>query len=490
MTPKTDLHELIRSLTRSEKRYFSLYAQRHVIGKRNKYLELFNCIEKQKVYDEAKVRLLFSAQPTRSNLASEKAYLKTLILRSLKQFHQQNNIHSVLYDKLVQIEILYEKGLFKLGYELIRESIKLTEKHEKYLIHATLLNWKIRYDIQLNKLMTVAKDSQMAKAQVSLFLDSLGNRKVFYSLFLLSSKSKRSQSAAELNLAMRRLKVQLKGGEPQTSMGAYYHYALQSYMAFLRNNTRNMVANLEKGLNVFKGNVVFCQEEPTLYLKLASNFIFSLIIAAQLKKAELELEQFQETASKLKLGNQQEAMAFTFYTDNKLLVLLKQSRYPEALDMARRIEKSLPVYERFQEPVRKMDTYVSLATAYFFTKNYKVTNKFLSRIMRTRSDKDQHASALAFAMVFQLITMIDSGDTLLFSNKLIAAKKYLSGLVQVEWLVQFCDYLKFLESPNPRRSTILQQNKMKVKLIAGARYDEVIKVYMHYFDFVQWLKER
>ena len=56
MTPKSDLHQLIHALTKSEKRFFQLYAKRHVIGEENNYAKLYKLIEVQKEYDEEKIK--------------------------------------------------------------------------------------------------------------------------------------------------------------------------------------------------------------------------------------------------------------------------------------------------------------------------------------------------------------------------------------------------------------------------------------------------
>ena len=39
MNAKDDLLSLIQSLNQTEKRYFKIYAQRHVIGKSNAYID-------------------------------------------------------------------------------------------------------------------------------------------------------------------------------------------------------------------------------------------------------------------------------------------------------------------------------------------------------------------------------------------------------------------------------------------------------------------
>ena len=48
----SNLHQLIKSLTKAEKRYFKVYSSRHTIGDKNNYQMIFDAIEKQTAYDE------------------------------------------------------------------------------------------------------------------------------------------------------------------------------------------------------------------------------------------------------------------------------------------------------------------------------------------------------------------------------------------------------------------------------------------------------
>ena len=62
MKAKDSIHELIKSLTKSEKRYFKLMSSRHTIGEENNYIVLFDFIEKQEEYDEDVLFKTFKGQ--------------------------------------------------------------------------------------------------------------------------------------------------------------------------------------------------------------------------------------------------------------------------------------------------------------------------------------------------------------------------------------------------------------------------------------------
>jgi hypothetical protein len=46
------LFELVKAMSKSEKRYFKLMSSRHTIGKENNYVRLFDYLDKQSEYDE------------------------------------------------------------------------------------------------------------------------------------------------------------------------------------------------------------------------------------------------------------------------------------------------------------------------------------------------------------------------------------------------------------------------------------------------------
>ena len=325
MIPKTNLHQLIQSLTKSEKRYFSLFAKRHAIAGENKYIKLFNEIEKQKTYNEKRVKQILNNQKIYTNLSAEKGYLKELILKSLKHFHERNFIDSILYDRLIQIEILYEKGLFEMGDELITKSIRLAEQHEKFLIHTQLLNWKINYAIKLNTFESIHADSNTASHKISLFLETLTYKQGFHELFLMANKTEEAKKSKQIQATIIKLKPIAKKLAPNSNLGAYYYYAILSFIAVLENDTKNMVLYFEKGINLFKRNLLFCKEETNLYLNSANNYIFSLILGNELKKAEVEIDDLQKTTNTLTLTIQQKARTFINISDNRLLIYLSKT---------------------------------------------------------------------------------------------------------------------------------------------------------------------
>ena len=81
--PGISLFNIIKSFSKSEKRYFKLYATRHQAGKENNCIQLFDAIEKQDVYDEPELKKQFANTRIGKNFRLNKYYLNKILLKSL-----------------------------------------------------------------------------------------------------------------------------------------------------------------------------------------------------------------------------------------------------------------------------------------------------------------------------------------------------------------------------------------------------------------------
>ena len=111
MKPSTELFNLIKSLSKSEKRFFKLSSSLQS-GEKN-YLKIFDYIEKQKDYDEEKLKDYFKKDTFIKHLPSEKNHLYKLILKSLRSYYSEQDINSIIKQEIKNVEILHKKALYK-----------------------------------------------------------------------------------------------------------------------------------------------------------------------------------------------------------------------------------------------------------------------------------------------------------------------------------------------------------------------------------------
>jgi hypothetical protein len=162
MKSKELLHELIHSLTKSEKRYFSVFTSIH--KESNNYVKLFNAIQNQKEYNEEELLETFKNEDFTRQFSVAKNYLMNLILKSLSNHHQKAKKSIELNEFLTQIEVLYWKGLYKLSYKKINQAKKIAEKYNMTHYLMLINYWDRRIEDYVSKEIlneSAAKDTQI-----------------------------------------------------------------------------------------------------------------------------------------------------------------------------------------------------------------------------------------------------------------------------------------------------------------------------------------
>ncbi len=131
-TRKRDhLFSLIRALTKSEKRYFKLFAARQSPAQGDKdFVQLFNALDAAANYDEREFRRCHEGQNFVRNFSEAKYYLYKNLLRSLHLYHLDGNSEMRFREMLHQVEILSKKGLYDQSWLLLGKARRLAQRQE------------------------------------------------------------------------------------------------------------------------------------------------------------------------------------------------------------------------------------------------------------------------------------------------------------------------------------------------------------------------
>lgn len=107
-----DLLQLIRSLTRAEKRHFRIFVKRNQSSEDILFLQLFDYLDKHKDFDEAD---LLKKIPTikKSQLSNLKAHLYKQLLTSLRLLNKNANVDIQIRETVDYARVLYNKGLYR-----------------------------------------------------------------------------------------------------------------------------------------------------------------------------------------------------------------------------------------------------------------------------------------------------------------------------------------------------------------------------------------
>ena len=323
MEKKDTLFLLVKSLSKSEKRQFKLYAGR-LGGKSEKnFMALFSVLDKMEDFNEKVI--LQKTNIKKQQLSNSKAHLYKQILVSLRlnPFHQ--NVKTQIREQLDFATILYSKGLHK-------QSLKILEKAK----NMALLNEEnnLAYEIvELEKII----ESQYITRSLSTRADDLisQSKEISNRTVIMSNLS---------NLSLQLYSLLLKKGYVRTdedfekvknyfesNLPAYdfnklgikeklYLYKAYLWYSFIIQDFVSCYKYSQKWVNLFHDNPKMKTTNPVFYLKGINYLLESLFLIQHLSKFKSTLLSFEDEISqgKILLNDNTKSLAFLYLYLNKI----------------------------------------------------------------------------------------------------------------------------------------------------------------------------
>jgi hypothetical protein len=132
-----ETYELVKSFSKTEKRYFKLYAQFQRGDK--SYLKLFEIIDLQKIFDEKNINKKFLAKNKVTNFPAVKKYLFDQLIASIKSYGAYKDLDSDHTDLIESYKVLQYKGLHGQSGRLLKKIKSITLQDDAFIRHFYVL---------------------------------------------------------------------------------------------------------------------------------------------------------------------------------------------------------------------------------------------------------------------------------------------------------------------------------------------------------------
>lgn len=165
MKATDDVFVLIKSLTKSEKRYFKLFAAKQGSEERSEYLQLFDLLDGMEEHDENTLREAIGEDKARY-LPQMKYYLYRIILRALNQFHASSNFEAQINELLQAYDVLYDKRLYSQCRKILAKARKLAVRIDSSLHLTRVLLFEYH-------LAVLEPDTSRARDEIKSIFDDL-----------------------------------------------------------------------------------------------------------------------------------------------------------------------------------------------------------------------------------------------------------------------------------------------------------------------------
>lgn len=486
------LHQLIKSLSAPEKGYIKKQARLHVIGGQNKYIKIFDAIDKQKEYDEKEIIRKFKGEPILNNFSVAKNYLFKFILKSLESYN--TSVKSELRSCLNQIEILYNKNLPQVAKKMILKAKENAHKYELYEFMEELIDWEI---ILLVEEATPDNYLNLVNNYFEELYETIEKKKVIIGYKHLYQKLR----AKALYMGFARndedvLQFQKIASEEKnydtnllnTFNAQFYRNLMLSNYLFTINEQGKANAILTKNVKLLDENEHMLKLKPFTYIGLLRNKAvneLSLMMYPELFDTLEQMDRFVEKYGTLNRN-------FELLTENlKLFVYLPTGQFNKALSIAEKLQKiyaQLPGTKSLKK--EKQLHHYALAYVYIGLGEFKLANQNINQLL-LNTDLDFRSDLYCFAHILSLIIYYEMDNQDMMERRIRSTYRILlkrNKLYTFE--KQVITFFKKTQKESRKQYQITKDFINLKESIETVTKSNVEKNALNLFDLISWLESK
>lgn len=494
MKPSRELFELVKSLTKSEKRFFKLSSSLQS-GEKN-YLKIFDAIDRQSEYDEESIKEQFAGETFVKHFPSEKNHLYKLILKSLRAYHADNTVSSVLKQEIKNIEILYKKALFKECNKFLGRAKKTAIAHEKFYYWFELLNWEKLLLEESYEAGEFTRDIDELIAEEQEVIDRLRNLAAYHVLYskinfvFRSGGFVRSEEDKAVVDEISNHPL-IKGKNTALSFrAATICYYIQGFCAMANRQTEQSYKNFMRVKEILDDNPMVKKDLPRRYVRTLNQILLNLIDLARVSEAK-EMIKVMRKLDKDDAFSSTDIQVLIFRSTYQGELKLYQScgEFDKALPL---IEKVFKGFEEFDNKVSKEQQIVfnySIAYTYFgaemFSKALFWNNKVLND-----NEPNLRQDIYSYARLFNLVIHYELGNFDLMEYILKSTMRYLNKRQRdYEIEVLILGYMKKIVRAQFHKDAqpIFEEFEADLKLKINPSTDRAL---LDHFNYFAWIKSK
>lgn len=407
-----DLYDLVKSLSKSEKRFLKLTAAASDID--SHLLTLLNLIENSEVYKED----IFIKQKIKSDNIKEKGIvsetLYNFILKCLRAFYSENNASSILKDEITNILNLFDKAQYKQCRKILNKQKQEAYKYEKFhyileliALEKLLISVETQFDIKNNTIENLVKEELIVIEKAK----NLGQYTLLHSKINLNTrqknKAKTEKDLENINNYLNSPLLKNEGQIKSLKSKIIYHHCRSILFCRCQDN-QSREDECELLLNIMDENRELIDEMPSRYITTLNNLINIAYEEKKYKSCSIRIKQLEDKKV-VKAFNTTDLQLkiITGILNNKLIINLNSGRLNEANNAVLEIEKLLIQYTGKINKEEELVFYYNIALKHIYFNEHKKAQNYISHILNEgnnllREDLQSFAKILNIIVQYEL----------------------------------------------------------------------------------------
>lgn len=486
MKKANELFDLIKSLTTNEKRYFNLYANLQE-GAKN-YLELFDALEQQTIYNESKILEQYQDAPFTKHLSYTKNYLYRQILRALVHSQTDNFVEQSLWETLYQAKFLQRKQLYKQCERIVENLREKAYQHEAFDLLSDLLLLKgqliIKFAIgnfEKDLLPLISERTQV----MQLYQNYMEYKNLYDLLFyhiVLSGNTRKSGAQTEMKSVIDHHLLQDAGMALSKKAKIIFHNIRFIYAYYMADYETSLL-HKQEALLLIESIPTYFTEDVDIYINNLSNI---MVLLNHLHRYEETLF-YIEKLKMLKLSSPAlQSSVFQTYFNALLVVYAALAETDKPLALVTEIEAGLERFKNNINKIRRIDLCFNVAILYFKTEQYNLAHHWLEKVFNERGQIREDIQC--FTRIFNLLIHYEMGNFLLIESLLRNYTRFLQKHKKVFRFEKIM--LRFFQkiiSITGRYATLSVFKDLQTNL-QTLKQDPKEQLPLTFFDFISWVE--
>lgn len=487
--------ELIRSMSKAEKRNFKLYATRLSGNQQAKFIALFDCLDGMEEYNEK--RILQRCPIKKEQLPNMKAHLYKQILVSIRLLEVQHSLHMQLHEQLDFARILYNKGLYQQSSKLLDKATDLALQSEQYTVALDFIELQKKIDTQNTTRGMISKSEKLNRLADTLCdritrISELAN--IATQLYGLYLQLGYTRTQKDINLIIHVYGQRLSKYEnlPEDKLSfteRFYLYQAYAWYHYILHNMLLCYKNVRHWITLFDEHPQMKRLMFDAYMRGYSRLLDSLFLLRSYKRFAQTLNTFEhEIAGIENVGDNSRMIALQIHYTHQINKSFYEGAFNEGIKIIPEVEAFIQRYQNHLDIHHRMLLYYKIACLYFGNGDYDACMSYLKRIISTR-DPLIRRDLQCYARILNLICSYESGSDYNIDYQIHAVYVFLDKMNDLQQVQK--EMMHFLKRLNSVYASDLKE--------AFRKLYETLKPYEHhpyerrtfyYLDVLSWLQSK
>lgn len=481
-----ELHELIHSMSKSEKRYFKLTAQD---SKETSYLILFDLIANQSVYNEIDLKKKIKGKIDLKNFPTHKNYLLNAVLKNLTSFHQEGSLSSKTSSSIYTIRLLLDKALYRQSFKLIQKSQKFAELSENFNLLLDIVNLKLVYyeTIMDNDKVNDTFQEIFKIQDLSQNLESIRflHHKMYELISSLGEFKRNQLEQKAKNILQNKLLLQEDNALSLEAKIRFNEIYFLYY--YIQNDFIKAFSYSSRSVELSETSSYYQSEKRDNYISNLNNYLICCNSLNYFNLSEDVIKKLKSFVTNDKTSKTTISIFINSALQETNLILLKKEFF-KINSLIGEYENKLKLFDSKIVLAHKYGLFINISVLYFINQDYKSALKWTNKVIQgiepnTRTDVIGY-SYLLNVMIHYELGNIDYLDHLIKSTKSYLAKKsQLEDTADLlfKFILQFsmADDKKKFQTENAGLIAQIESKKFSKDLDESG-----------YFDIRSWVKSK